>query len=134
MSIEQIQDDLDSAYGDGWYDGFLAAKKISTNDESFESIDDYSSDDVLHLSEHAELERPSNKRKRWTKEPPIKQGLYWHWSGCNDDAPIVLSILYSGTKKECFVSIGQYGITNAVYCNEYGGWWADCTQPELPET
>lgn len=68
----------------------------------------------------------------WSNEAPTQQGMYWHWSGNADDAPLVLSVLYSGGKKECFVSAGQYGIKNAVYCSEYGGLWANCPQPELP--
>lgn len=69
----------------------------------------------------------------WTETAPTKQGLYWHWSGSHDDAPIVLSVIYSGTNEQCFVSAGQYGIKTAIYCESYGGWWAECTPPELPE-
>ncbi len=73
----------------------------------------------------------SKEKEIWSATPPQEQGLYWHWSGSVDDAPIVLSVLYSGSNKECFVSIGQYGITKAIFCSEYGGFWASCPQPEL---
>lgn len=122
--------DLESLYGDGWYDGFLAARKLI---EDGHQIDEYKDYDILSLSEHAETELPSQLRTRWNKEPPSAQGLYWHWSGDVDDSPIVLSILYSGTKKECFVSVGQYGINNAVFCGKYGGYWSACVEPALPE-
>jgi len=69
----------------------------------------------------------------WSDTPPTEQGFYWHWSGSLDDAPVVLSVLYSGTNKQCFVSSGQYGIKNAIYCDKYGGWWAQGKPPELPE-
>ncbi|HCE2656942.1 hypothetical protein L1D31_21515 [Vibrio sp. Isolate23] len=133
MQVNHEQLDLDSAYGDGWYDGFLHARKISENDNRFDCLEDYSENDVLQLSEHAEAEHSNRNRKRWSQTEPTEQGLYWHWSGNTDDAPIVLSVLRSGTNKQCFVSTGQYGIKKAVFCKEYGGWWAICAQPKLPE-
>ncbi|GLR71634.1 hypothetical protein [Agaribacter marinus] len=48
------RDELISAYGDGWYDGFLAAKKIAESDN--EDIFDYKEDHILSMSEHAESE------------------------------------------------------------------------------
>lgn len=128
---EQLE--LDSAYGDGWYDGFIAAQKVMMKDDDFDYLEDYSENDVLQLSEYAEVEHSNRNRKRWSQSEPTKQGLYWHWSGDNDDAPIVLSVLKSGTNKKCFVSTGQYGINKAIFCSEYGGWWAICAQPKLPE-
>ena len=124
--------DVDSIYGDGWYDGFLCAKKIATDTDTLSTIEDCSEGDVLEMSERAEVDQRT-KRNRWTQESPIKQGLYWHWSGNKGDTPIVLSVLYSDTKKECFVHKGQYGIEQAVYCSEYGGYWASCPEPETPE-
>lgn len=89
-------------------------------------------DIVAYPSSHEHPAVISQDKEIWSATPPQEQGLYWHWSGRVDDAPIVLSVLYSGGKKECFVSIGQYGIAKAIFCSEYGGFWANCPQPELP--
>ncbi len=51
--MTDAQIDQVSAYGDGWYDGFLAAKKLL---EEGEHIEDYSESDVMRLSEQAESE------------------------------------------------------------------------------
>lgn len=131
MSNDELE--LLSAYGDGWYNGFLRAQEIAVNNEPMDFLDDYSKDDVLHLSEHAEMECNNSKRMRWSVEEPKEQGFYWHWSGSHDDAPIVLSVLKSGGINKCFVSAGQYGIKNAIYCKEYGGLWAMCASPKLPD-
>ncbi len=124
----------DSLWGDAWFEGFLAARKIAKSDNQFDQLEDYTNDDVLRLSEHAEADRAGKHRTRWTKNVPTKQGVYWHWSGSHDDAPLVVYVMYSGTKKECFVSAGQLGLTKAVYCSEYGGLWANCIPPKLPES
>lgn len=87
---------------------------------------------LLELA-HGGVEEPQNSESSWFDTPPTEQGFYWHWSGSLDDAPVVLSVLYSGTNKQCFVSAGQYGIKNAIYCDKYGGWWAECKPPELPD-
>ncbi|WP_447077695.1 hypothetical protein [Shewanella algae] len=42
--------DLISAYGDGWYDGFIAAKELAKK----EDLDDYNEKDIMRMSEHAE--------------------------------------------------------------------------------
>ena len=43
------------------------------------------------------------------------------------------SVLYSGTAQKCFVSIGQLGLTEAVFCEKYGGFWQPMTIPAIPE-
>ncbi|WP_266233688.1 hypothetical protein [Paraburkholderia sp. CNPSo 3076] len=70
---------------------------------------------------------------KWSKEPPSKQGLYWHWSGDLDARPIPLSVVWSGFSGKCFVSIGQYGITQAIDCDEYGGYWQPAIEPAMDE-
>jgi len=45
-------DKLISAYGDGWFDGFLAAKKLAEKRD----LDDYGNDVIMEMSEHAESE------------------------------------------------------------------------------
>ena len=45
---------LSSAYGDGWFDGFLAAKKLDEDKDFY--LEDVEEGEVLKLSEHAEAE------------------------------------------------------------------------------
>ena len=68
----------------------------------------------------------------WSQQAPITQGWYWHWSGHPDDAPVPTCVLFSGSTSQCFVSIGQLGITQAVWCADYGGWWLPINPPALP--
>lgn len=77
-------------------------------------------------------ERAEDARDGWSKEPPTEQGEYWHWNGEDDIAPYIYHIMWSGTAKKCFVSIGQYGITEASFCDEFGGWWKKIPQPAIP--
>lgn len=58
---DDFNDKLLSAFGDGWYDGFLAAKELVIQGED---IEDYCKDTVLELSERAELESKLSVRKR----------------------------------------------------------------------
>ncbi|MBN3729473.1 hypothetical protein [Burkholderia sp. Tr-20390] len=71
--------------------------------------------------------------QQWSKEPPAKQGLYWHWTGDLDARPIPLNVLWSAATKKCFVSIGQYGITQAVDCDKFGGHWQPAVEPAMDE-
>lgn len=107
------------------------AKELAENGSAFMWAKE-GGDIVAYPSSHEHPAVISKEKEIWSATPPKEQGLYWHWSGSVDDAPIVLSVLYSGSKKECFVSIGQYGIRKAIFCSEYGGFWASCRQPELP--
>lgn len=107
------------------------AKELAENGSTFMWAKE-GDDIVAYPSSHEHPAVISKEKEIWSATSPQEQGLYWHWSGSVDDAPIVLSVLYSGSKKECFVSIGQYGITKAIFCSEYGGFWASCPQPELP--
>ena len=68
----------------------------------------------------------------WFDEPPRHPGLYWHWNGDDDCAPVPLSVMWSGTNAKCFVSMGQYGIEHAIDCDVYGGWWAKIREPGPP--
>lgn len=56
-------------YGDNWYDGYLAAWKHQ-RDSKFGSIDDYTTDDILEMSEAAESEY---LKKSWSRnaEQPV---------------------------------------------------------------
>ncbi|QMI49675.1 hypothetical protein [Burkholderia sp. MBR-1] len=76
---------------------------------------------------------PAHTVQKWSKEPPTEQGLYWHWTGDLDSGPIPLNVLWSGSTKKCFVSIGQYGIAQAVDCDKYGGYWQPAIEPEMDD-
>jgi len=68
----------------------------------------------------------------WTDNAPTSQGWYWHWTGDDDCGPVPISVLYSGTTGNCFVSMGQLGIDRAIDCNQYGGWWMPIYDPKVP--
>lgn len=67
----------------------------------------------------------------WLKTPTC-QGLWWHWNGDDDDAPIPLEILRDETKGCFFVSAMQYGLGHAMDCEDYGGWWLRAEVPQIP--
>jgi hypothetical protein len=69
----------------------------------------------------------------WTDTPPADSGEYWHWNGNPDDAPVPITVGYSGFQDGCFVQIGQLGITEPKSCKEYGGWWAPIPEPQPPK-
>lgn len=69
----------------------------------------------------------------WTQDIPTKQGWYWHWYGV-DSAVFPLSVLKHGAgTQECFVSLGQAGLSRSVDCSEYGGWWKPMVFPPIPK-
>lgn len=65
----------------------------------------------------------------WSSVAPTEQAWYWHWNGDEESRPVPTSVLYSGSAQKCFVSIGQLGITDAIMCDEYGGYWMRMTEP-----
>lgn len=71
-------------------------------------------------------------RLDWSKKPPTEQGDYWHWTGDVDHAPIIYHVMWSGSANKCFLSIGQYDIKEAIWCDKYGGWWKLIQQPAHP--
>lgn len=68
--------------------------------------------------------------ERWSAEPPTEQGWYWHWDGVEYSSPVPISVLYSGSTRSCFVSAGQLGITQAIDCSDYLGFWMPMRQPD----
>lgn len=70
----------------------------------------------------------------WTKEPPTESGEYWHWTGCPNSGPLPMFVSRSGSTGKCFVTRGQLGLTEAIDCDEYGGWWLAMKSPALPES
>ncbi len=70
----------------------------------------------------------------WTESPPTENGEYWHWNGCQSCAPLPMFVLGSGSASgKCFVSQGQLGLTQAIDCDKYGGWWLKMQTPAIPD-
>jgi hypothetical protein len=42
---------------------------------------------------------------------------------------MIYHVMWSGTAKKCFLSIGQYDIKSAIWCDEFGGQWMKIEQP-----
>lgn len=53
--------DNSSEFGDGWYDGFLEAKKLANNER--DCLEDIKEDEVRDMSEHAESKHAELKAK-----------------------------------------------------------------------
>lgn len=70
----------------------------------------------------------------WTQAAPTEQGFYWHWCGDEDASPLPLFVMFSGTSKRCFISLGQFGIQGTPDCAEYGGWWLPIEIPPTPNS
>lgn len=92
---------------------------------------------LMHRELPAAAPAPAAKDERdaprWSKEPPTEQGEYWNWDGDDDHAPMIYHVLWSGTAKKCFVSMGQYDIKSAIWCDEFGGWWLPIEQPSTSD-
>ncbi len=58
---ESISDSNTSAFGDGWYDGFLEAQKLEENNN--DCLEDIKNDEVMGMSEHAESKHAELKAK-----------------------------------------------------------------------
>lgn len=69
----------------------------------------------------------------WTEEPPKENGTYWHWNGCQSCAPVPMFVSgQGGMSGKCFITMGQLGITEAIDCDEWGGWWMKLETPAIP--
>ena len=69
----------------------------------------------------------------WTSRVPTKPGEYWNWNGDYDCAPVPMTVSKSGCDDSCFVEMGQLGLTEAVDCDEQGGFWSKIDDwPQLP--
>ncbi len=82
-----------------------------------------------------EFARSGIREDGWSEKPPIRPGTYWHWSGDGDDAPLPVFVLGGphSTNGECFVSAGQLGLSSAIDCKDYGGWWKTNYVPSTPD-
>lgn len=62
---ESVEDSNTSAFGDGWYDGFIKAQKLSEDlvEHEFDCLEDIKEDEVRNMSEHAESEHAELKAK-----------------------------------------------------------------------
>lgn len=77
-------------------------------------------------------EHPAGSPPDWTREPPAVGGLYWNWNGDEDCSPVPLNVSGGGHGGKAFVKMGQYGLTHAIDCDDFGGWWRPCPYPPLP--
>lgn len=112
------------------YDGLMLFCQMSLESESEEGGDRATGKifgQLYKIVQHAR-----DRRAAWTQTPPTEQGTYWHWNGDNDCAPLPMFVLWSGSDNKCFVSQGQLGISHAIMCEDYGGWWMPLFEPELP--
>jgi hypothetical protein len=80
----------------------------------------------------APLPRQAAVQGEWSEKPPTEQAWYWHWNGDPDAAPFVMSVLYSGSAKKCFVSRACTSSGMAEMCDEYGGYWMRMIEPATP--
>ena len=58
---ESVEDSNTSAFGDGWYDGFLEAKRLDEDKDFY--LEDINADEVRDRSEHAESKHAELKAK-----------------------------------------------------------------------
>jgi len=75
----------------------------------------------------------SKKIEQFSKNLPTESGNYWHWDGNEDNAPNMFDIGYSGSNGKCFITIGNSGFKEVVWCEDYGGYWAQSKPPPLPK-
>jgi hypothetical protein len=66
----------------------------------------------------------------WTRSLPERPGNYWNWGG-QPGVEADLVQVRRDTVEGCFsVSEGQLGLTKAVTCAQWGGWWALVQKPD----
>jgi len=58
---ESVEDSNTSAFGDGWYDGFLEAQKLDEDKDYY--LEEINEDEVREMSEHAESKHAELKAK-----------------------------------------------------------------------
>lgn len=62
---------------------------------------------------------------------PDKQGWYWWWNEDPNSLPVPVSIVYSGTEKRYFASIGQLGWSRPQWVEDMGGKWQMLVEPSI---
>jgi hypothetical protein len=68
----------------------------------------------------------------WSSSAPENQGEHWHWTGDPDSAPTVITVMWSGSARKCFVPMNQSHSGEAIMCDVYGGYWKRIRRPEIP--
>ncbi len=72
-------------------------------------------------------------RVKWTDWKGVKAaGYYWWHDGDMDSGLVIVSVLYSGTGKNYFVSEGNVGFFVAKNVENLGGFWHHIKEPNLP--
>lgn len=66
---------------------------------------------------------------QWQKEP---QECGYFWWAKEDNAPVPVLIMFSGTDKTYFAPHGQHGWPRFRKVSEMGGVWLKIEQPERP--
>jgi hypothetical protein len=97
-------------------------------------FEEYPEEGCHGLGEEAEAPTMKADLKGWSKDLPEEQGVYWWWNGDEDNAPLHVSIMYSGSDGSYFAPAGQYGWNRFQPVKEMGGWWMRLREPEVPNT
>lgn len=70
----------------------------------------------------------------WTQDAPTEQDWYWHTFGPGEPIFPISVLIHGGGTRKCFVSAGQLGLSRAVECTEYGGYWMRMIKPAFIAT
>jgi len=69
---------------------------------------------------------------KFSENLPTESGWFWHWDGCVDNAPSMFNIGYRESNGKCFITICNSAFDFDVWCDDYGGYWAQAKPPPLP--
>lgn len=100
--------------------GHAKALKVANEAES----------DLPHVIAQIDPVMPPVSRHAWTQSLPDRPGNYWNWGG-QPGVEADLVHVRRDTLAGCFsVCEGQLGLTKAVTCAQWGGWWAPVQKPD----
>ncbi len=129
-ALDRILDEgmLTELYGDAWYDGFMAAKTLA---EKGEDLADYTSDDVMHLSENAEDEREqlkaslnteqsSQRKPRMSIQTAVDRPAWSLLVAEGDYLSVRQEMLTRGGQEGEVISCHNDGVTLDFGCNVFG--------------
>ncbi len=132
--LDKCRSDLEAAPGEDEPDGYsdLNEKQTEVADACWVKGMDQLSTEVLNWA-FDQLQLPAAEPE-FTRDLPTEQDWYWHWNGDPDCGALPTSVMMSGHGADAvpFVSHGQLGLTEAINCSEYGGWWCRMTAPKNP--
>lgn len=100
------------------------AKAIKAANE----MDGESSIDMSQIA--TEIPFVAVSKHNWSRSLPIRPGHYWNWGG-QPGVEADLVLVRRDPVLGCFsVSEGQLGLSKAVTCAQWGGWWAPVQKPD----